>query len=195
MSVFATSKHLCSWAGLTPQNSGECREEENHSALAKPSWSLSSSPCCCLVSSCCYARGRAKQFPEVYGIASWRCKKRRGQKKAISRRCQDDSLTAIYHMLKQERAVQLLNCLPPGRPEAYGPHTGKSPWKKQPSRCLHRQWCFSDCSNPSPLVLVRIACHPRFSPALSGGSGLCAPLFRSGAVTDCVSTLLHSSHL
>ena len=30
MSVFPTSKHLCSWAGLTPQNNEERREEENH---------------------------------------------------------------------------------------------------------------------------------------------------------------------
>lgn len=30
MSVFPTSKHLCSWAGLTPQNNGSAREEEKH---------------------------------------------------------------------------------------------------------------------------------------------------------------------
>ena len=30
MSVFPTSKHLCSRAGLTPQNNESCRKEENH---------------------------------------------------------------------------------------------------------------------------------------------------------------------
>ena len=81
MSVFPSSKHLCSWAGLTPQN--------NESAgNIKP-----------LLVQCALCAIRAKQFPEVRN-RYLALKKRRGHKKAIIAIARM-LLTAIYNMLKK----------------------------------------------------------------------------------------------
>ncbi len=93
MSVFPTSKHLCSWAGLTPQNNESARKNKTTrigraGAYIKP-----------LLVQCALCAIRAKQFPEVRN-RYLALKKRRGHKKAIiaiSRML----LTAIYNILKK----------------------------------------------------------------------------------------------
>ena len=93
MSVFPTSKHLCSWAGLTPQNNESAGKKKTTrssraGAYIKP-----------LLVQCALYAIRAKQFPEVrnryLGL-----KRRRGHKKAIIAIARI-LLTAIYNMLKK----------------------------------------------------------------------------------------------
>ena len=93
MSVFPTSKHLCSWAGLTPQNNESAGKKKTTrisraGAYIKP-----------LLVQCALNAVRAKQFPEVRNryIA---LKKRRGHKKAIIAIARM-LLTAVYNMLKR----------------------------------------------------------------------------------------------
>jgi len=93
MSVFPTSKHLCSWAGLTPQNNESAGKKKttrinNAGAYIKP-----------LLVQCSLAAVTSKKHPEV------RCrylalKKRRGHKKAIIAIARV-LLTAIYNILKK----------------------------------------------------------------------------------------------
>src|SRR5574344_764798 len=76
MSVFPTSKHLCSWAGLTPQNNESAGKKKTTrigraGAYIKP-----------LLVQCALNAIRAKQFPEVRN-RYLALKKRRGHKKAI----------------------------------------------------------------------------------------------------------------
>ena len=93
MSVFPTSKHLCSWAGLTPQNNESAGKKKTTrisraGAYIKP-----------LLVQCALNAIRAKQFPEVRK-RYLALKKRRGHKKtiiAIARMI----LTAIYNILKK----------------------------------------------------------------------------------------------
>lgn len=59
MSVFPTSKHLCSWAGLTPQNNESAGKKKTTrisraGAYIKP-----------LLVQCALCAIRAKQFPDV----------------------------------------------------------------------------------------------------------------------------------
>ena len=93
MSVFPTSKHLCSWAGLTPQNNESAGKKKttrinNAGAYIKP-----------LLVQCSLAAVTSKKHPEV------RCrylalKKRRGHKKAIIAIARM-LLTAIFNILKK----------------------------------------------------------------------------------------------
>ena len=93
MSVFPTSKHLCSWAGLTPQNNESAGKKKttrigSAGAYIKPL--LVQSALCAI---------RAKQNPEIRS-RYLNLKKRRGHKKtiiAIARML----LTAIYNILKK----------------------------------------------------------------------------------------------
>jgi transposase len=94
MSVFPTSKHLCSWAGLTPQNDQSAGKKKTTrisraGAYIKP-----------LLVQCALAAVKSKnKHPEVYNRYS-ALKKRRGHKKAtiaIARML----LTAIYNILKK----------------------------------------------------------------------------------------------
>ena len=93
MSVFPTSKHLCSWAGLTPQNNESAGKKKTTrisraGAYIKP-----------LLVQCALCAIRVKKFPEIRS-RYLALKKRRGHKKAIiaiSRML----LTAIYNMLKK----------------------------------------------------------------------------------------------
>lgn len=91
--MFPISKHLCSWAGLTPQNNESAGKRKTTrisraGAYIKP-----------LLVQCALGAVQDKQFPEV------RChylalKKRRGHKKeiiAIARML----LTAIYNIPKK----------------------------------------------------------------------------------------------
>ena len=93
MSVFPSSKHLCSWAGLTPQNNESAGKKKTTrisraGAYIKP-----------LLVQCALCAIRAKQFPEVRN-RYLALKKRRGHKKAIIAIARM-LLTAIYNMLKK----------------------------------------------------------------------------------------------
>ena len=93
MSVFPTSKHLCSWAGLTPQNNESAGKKKTTrisraGAYIKP-----------LLVQCALCAIRAKRFPEVRN-RYLALKKRRGHKKAIIAIARM-LLTAIYNMLKK----------------------------------------------------------------------------------------------
>lgn len=96
MSVFETSKHLCSWAGLTPQNA-ESAGKKKTTRIGKSGAYLKP-----LLIQVALAAGRSEKYPEIYGKKQ-ALKKRRGNKKAnvaIARRI----LTAIYHMLSRGEA-------------------------------------------------------------------------------------------
>ena len=92
MSVFPTSKHLCSWAGLTPQNNESAGKKKTTrisraGAYIKP-----------LLVQCALCAIRTKQFPEVRN-RYLALRKRRGHKKAIIAIARM-LLTAIYNILK-----------------------------------------------------------------------------------------------
>ncbi len=93
MSVFQTSKHLCSWAGLTPQN--------NESAGKKKTTRISRSGAYIkpLLVQCALCAIRAKSNPEIRR-RYLSIKKRRGHKKAIIAIARM-LLTAIYNILKK----------------------------------------------------------------------------------------------
>lgn len=96
MSVFPTSKHLCSWAGLTPQNNESAGKKKTTrisraGAYIKP-----------LLVQCALNAVRAKKFPEVRN-RYLALKKRRGHKKAIIAIARM-LLTAIYNILKKNES-------------------------------------------------------------------------------------------
>lgn len=96
MSVFETSKHLCSWAGLTPQNN-ESAGKKKTTRIGKAGAYLKP-----LLVQVALAASRSEKHPEVKGKHQ-ALKKRRGGKKAtiaIARRL----LTAIYHMLRKNES-------------------------------------------------------------------------------------------
>ena len=77
MTVFDTSKHLCSWAGLTPQNAESAgKKKTTHigksGAFLKP-----------LLIQIALAASRSEKHPEIYGKKQ-ALQKRRGKKKATS---------------------------------------------------------------------------------------------------------------
>jgi transposase len=93
MSVFETSRHLCSWAGLAPQNDQSAGKKKTTrisraGAYIKP-----------LLVQCALAAIRAKANPEIANRYN-AIKKRRGHKKAIIAVARM-LLTAIYNMLKK----------------------------------------------------------------------------------------------
>ena len=93
MSVFQTAKHLCSWAGLVPQNneSGGKKKTTRISragAYIKP-----------LLVQCALAVCKSDKHPEIKS-RYLALKKRRGHKKAIIAVCRM-LLTAIYSILKK----------------------------------------------------------------------------------------------
>lgn len=93
ISVFPSSKHFCSWAGLTPQNNESAGKKKatrisRAGAYLKP-----------LLVQCALNAVRAKQFPEVRR-RYLALKKRRGHKKAIIAIAKM-LLAAIYNMLKK----------------------------------------------------------------------------------------------
>ena len=92
MSVFPTSKHLCSWAGLTPQN--------NESAGKKKSVRISRAGVYIkpLLVQLANAVVTSKKHPEIRN-RYLSIKKRRGHKKAIIAIARM-LLTAIFHILK-----------------------------------------------------------------------------------------------
>jgi len=91
MSVFPTSKHLCSWAGLTPQNNESAGKKKTTrisraGAYIKP-----------LLVQCANAAIQSSKHPEV-GDKYRQLKKRRGHKKAIIAIARM-LLTSVYHIL------------------------------------------------------------------------------------------------
>ena len=93
MSVFPTSKHLCSWAGLTPQNNESAGKKKTTrinraGAYIKP-----------LLVQCANAAVTSKKHPEIRN-RYLALKKRRGHKKAIIAIARM-LLTIIYNILKK----------------------------------------------------------------------------------------------
>jgi len=93
MSVFPTAKHLCSWAGVTPQN--------NESAGKKHSVRISRAGVYIrpLLVQCANAVVKSDKHPETKS-RYLSIKKRRGHKRAIIAIARI-LLTAIYHILKK----------------------------------------------------------------------------------------------
>ena len=96
MSVFPTSKHLCSWAGLTPQNNESAGKKKTTrisraGAYIKP-----------LLVQCALNAIRAKNNPEIHN-RYLTLKRRRGHKKAIIAIARM-LLTAIYNILKKNES-------------------------------------------------------------------------------------------
>lgn len=96
MSVFHSSKHLCSWAGLTPQN--------NESAGKKKSVHVSRAGVYLkpLLIQCANAAIKDKKNP-YFKFKYDRIKKRRGHKRAIIAIARM-ILTCIYHMFQKHEA-------------------------------------------------------------------------------------------
>jgi len=95
MSVFETSRRLCSWAGLTPQNDQSAGKKKTTrisraGAYIKP-----------LLVQCANAAIRSKNNPEIANRYN-AIKKRRGHKKAIIAIARM-LLTAIYNILKKNK--------------------------------------------------------------------------------------------
>jgi len=93
MSVFPSAKHLCSWAGLTPQNNESAGKKKTTlisraGAYIKP-----------LLVQCALCAIRKKSNPEIRS-RYLNLKKRRGHKKAIIAIARM-LLTAIYNMIKK----------------------------------------------------------------------------------------------
>ena len=93
MSVFPSSKHLCSWAGLTPQNNESAGKKKTTrisraGAYIKP-----------LLVQCALTVSKSSKHPEIRN-RYLTLKKRRGHKKAIIAIARM-LLTAIYNILKK----------------------------------------------------------------------------------------------
>ena len=139
MSVFDTSKHLCSWAGLTPQNA-ESAGKKKTTRIGKSGAYLKP-----LLIQVALTAGRSEKHPEIYGKKQ-DLKKRRGSKKdnvAIARRI----LTAIYHILSKNE---------PYNPSAYAKED-KAPISRQISQdqafsLLSRMGYIVSASSPAPLT-------------------------------------------
>jgi len=113
MSVFQTSRHLCSWAGLTPQNDNSAGKKKTTrisraGAYIKP-----------LLVQCALAAIKSNKHPEVRN-RYLSIKKRRGHKKAIIAIARM-LLTAIYNILKKNE---------PYNAELYG-QSDKPPVKRE----------------------------------------------------------------
>jgi len=95
MSVFPTSKHLCSWAGLTPQNNESAGKKKTTrigraGAYIKP-----------LLVQCALAVVKSEKHPELRS-RYLTLKKRRGHKKAVIAIARI-MLSAIYNILKKNQ--------------------------------------------------------------------------------------------
>lgn len=95
MSVFPTSKNLCSWAGVTPQNDQSAGKKKT-TRISRAGTYIKP-----LLVQCALAALKAKaKHPEVYRRYN-ALKKRRGHKKAIIAIARM-LLTAIYNILKKD---------------------------------------------------------------------------------------------
>jgi len=112
MSVFPTVKHLCSWAGLVPQNNESAGKKKTTrinraGAYLKP-----------LLVQCALTVCKSDEHPEIQRRYLM-LKKRRGHKKALIAICRM-MLVAIYHILKKNEIYnpnlyQTTNLLPENR--------------------------------------------------------------------------------
>jgi len=93
MSVFETSRHLCSWAGLTPQNDQSAGKKKT-TRISRAGVYLKP-----LLVQCALAAIKSNKHPEVRNRYN-AIKKRRGHKKAIIAIARM-LLTAIYNILKK----------------------------------------------------------------------------------------------
>ena len=112
MTIFPTAKHLCSWAGLVPQN--------NESAGKKKSVRVSRAGVYIkpLLVQCAHAVVRSKECP-YFAFKYERLKQRRGAKKAILAIARM-LLTCIYHILAKnepfdEALYRVADPMPAGR--------------------------------------------------------------------------------
>jgi len=96
MSVFPTAKHLCSWAGLVPQNN-ESAGKKKTTRVSRAGAYLKPLLVQCALSVC-----KSDKHPEIK-TRYLALKKRRGHKKAIIAICRM-LLTAIYAILKKSEA-------------------------------------------------------------------------------------------
>lgn len=99
MSVFPTSKHLCSWAGLTPQNN-ESAGKKKTTRIARAGDYIKP-----LLVQCALCAIRKKSNPEIRN-RYLSIKKRRGHKKAIIAIARM-LLTAIYNILKKNEPYNI----------------------------------------------------------------------------------------
>jgi transposase len=100
MTQFESSKHLCSWAGLTPQNN-ESAGKKKTTRIGKAGQYIKPLLIECSIGA---ANPRSKKYPEI-ARKYQQLRKRRGAKKArvaIARRL----LTAIYQMLLKDEPYQ-----------------------------------------------------------------------------------------
>jgi len=98
MLQFESSKHLCSWAGLTPQNN-ESAGKKKTTRIGKAGQYIKPLLLQCAIAAC---NPRSKRCPHVL-TKYQQLQKRRGKKKArvaIARRL----LTAIYHILLNDES-------------------------------------------------------------------------------------------
>ena len=91
MSVFESSRHLCSWAGLTPANN-ESASKKKSTRCSKAGQYLKP-----LLIQCALAAVKSKKEP-YFAVKYQRIAKRRGKKKAIIAVARM-MLASIYHML------------------------------------------------------------------------------------------------
>ncbi len=94
MSVFLTAKHLCSWAGLVPQND-ESAGKKHSVRISRAGIYIKP-----LLVQCANGVVRSEKHPEVRG-RYLSIKKRRGHKRAIIAIARM-LLTAIYHILSKD---------------------------------------------------------------------------------------------
>lgn len=95
MSVFATAKHLCSWAGLTPQND-ESAGKKHSVRISRAGVYIKP-----LLVQCANAVVKSDKHPEIRG-RYLSIRKRRGHKRAIIAIARM-LLTAIYHILLKDK--------------------------------------------------------------------------------------------
>jgi len=96
MSVFPSAKHLCSWAGLVPQNSDSAGKKKT-TRIARAGSFLKPLLVQCALTVC-----KSDKHPEIKN-RYLALKKRRGHKKAIIAICRM-LLVAAYHILKKSEA-------------------------------------------------------------------------------------------
>ena len=92
MSVFPTSKHICSWAGVAPQNN-ESADKKHSVRISRAGVYIKP-----LLVQCANAVVKSDKHPEIKG-RYLSIKRRRGHKRAIIAIARM-LLTAIYHVLK-----------------------------------------------------------------------------------------------
>jgi len=131
MTVFDTSKHLCSWASLTPQNA-ESAGKKKTTRIGKSGVYLKP-----LLIQVALAASRSKKHPEIYR-KKLNLQKRCGKKKAIiaiARRL----LTAIYHILKKSESYHPAAYIGPLKNEAKRSGFGKSGQTREPGGGWHKR--------------------------------------------------------